>query len=687
MAIPAAAGHRPRIRDLDLEAAVIEADGHAGACMACVSKRVHQRLLDDPVRGQVDPGRELDRLPFGHQLDWQTGITNLPDEAIEVAQARLRREHGGLVRRSEDIHQAAHLVERLAAGRLDGNESLDRLVGIRRQRPPPATRLEDDHADRVGNDVVQLASDPSPLVGHRPPGFLVPPPFEVDRASLELVYTLATQAQCDAGDPWTANDQEQDRHVADVLDGPRMSQGDRRREGEHGQAAENRTATSDTGANRPRRDDDGKRKPDRGVQGRRRREPRRNQSERDHGEWQVAPPGERDREGPNGRSGDDLLAEGGGMSELLGIRGADQPDLSLDEERQRDRQARVRVGAEKTFESHAVRLAQPESPSLTRPNDLVGLEFANSGDQDSPGGPTTPTGQSTSVAGKEDTMNTTADRRIRPALTVTALIALITSACGSAGSASAGPPSSSAVTPSPAVAASLVPSATTPTAAPSAEAADHNPAAFVEGQPYDVTIDPSDFVGVVDNPFMPLTPGTKVTFDGDEKIVVTVTNAKKTILGIPATVVRDRVFVDGALAEDTLDWYAQDRGGNVWYLGEKTAEYEGGKVSSRKGSWEAGLDGALPGIIMLADPLVGDVYRQEYYAGEAEDLAEVTAIGGSIKVPFGAFDGVIVTEEWTPLEPDIRERKTYVRGIGVVETRQIKGGHELVQLTGVKPGG
>ena len=202
-----------------------------------------------------------------------------------------------------------------------------------------------------------------------------------------------------------------------------------------------------------------------------------------------------------------------------------------------------------------------------------------------------------------------------------------------------------------------------------------------------MTIDPADFVAVIDNPFMPLKPGTKVTFDGAERIEITISTETKTILGVPATVVRDQVFSNGDLAEDTFDWFAQDRNGNVWYLGEKTAEYANGKVASTAGSWEAGVDGAQPGIIMLADPLVGDVYRQEYYAGEAEDLAEVTAIGGSIKVPFGAFDGVIVTEEWTPLEPEIRERKTYVRGIGVVETRQIKGGSGVTQIVDFKPGG
>ena len=142
------------------------------------------------------------------------------------------------------------------------------------------------------------------------------------------------------------------------------------------------------------------------------------------------------------------------------------------------------------------------------------------------------------------------------------------------------------------------------------------------------------------------------------------------------------MFEDGELIEDTLDWYAQDVAGNVWYLGEDTAEYENGVIVSTAGSWEAGVDGAQPGIIMLADPQVGDVYRQEFYAGEAEDLAEITALTGSVSVEGGSWSGdeVLVTEEWTPLEPEVRERKTYALGVGVVEARTILGGDDVVFL-------
>jgi hypothetical protein len=201
-----------------------------------------------------------------------------------------------------------------------------------------------------------------------------------------------------------------------------------------------------------------------------------------------------------------------------------------------------------------------------------------------------------------------------------------------------------------------------------------------------VTINPADFVVGVKHPFLPLTPGTTITFDGAEKVVVTVTTDPKVVLGVRVTVVRDQVFVDGALAEDTFDWYAQDRDVNVWYFGEQTAEYENGKVTSTRGSWEGGVEGAQPGIVMLADPRVGDVYRQEYLKGEAEDAAAVTGSSGSTTVPFGTYDDVLITEEWTPLEPDVREQKTYARGVGLVESRQIKGGDEVVKLTDVHAG-
>ncbi len=128
--------------------------------------------------------------------------------------------------------------------------------------------------------------------------------------------------------------------------------------------------------------------------------------------------------------------------------------------------------------------------------------------------------------------------------------------------------------------------------------------------------------------------------------------------------VDDRAWEGGQLIEKTYDWFAQDKEGTVWYFGEDTKEYENGEVVSTKGSWEAGVDGAKPGIIMQADPKVGQTYRQEYYPGEAEDMAKVLSLDASVTVPYGFFDHVLETKEWTPLQPVFFEKKYYVRGVG-----------------------
>jgi hypothetical protein len=212
---------------------------------------------------------------------------------------------------------------------------------------------------------------------------------------------------------------------------------------------------------------------------------------------------------------------------------------------------------------------------------------------------------------------------------------------------------------------------------------------LVEGEKYRPRIDPADFVDSVDNPYYPLTPGTTLVYrglsDGEREVVrVIVTDDTKDILGITATVVRDRVYVGGKLVEDTFDWYAQDRHGNVWYLGEDSKEYQDGEVVSTAGSWEAGVDGAHPGVIMPAGQDVGVMYRQEFYEGEAEDLAKVVAFGETVKVPAGSFDEVLVTEDWTPLEPKLLERKYYAAGVGVVLERLIKGGEEILRLVEIR---
>jgi hypothetical protein len=200
--------------------------------------------------------------------------------------------------------------------------------------------------------------------------------------------------------------------------------------------------------------------------------------------------------------------------------------------------------------------------------------------------------------------------------------------------------------------------------------ADEKPALPQGSEP--VQLDPADFGTEIDNPFFPMTPGSRWIYkekdvDGTlNRVEVTVTSRTRTILGIEARVVHDRVTVDGELKEDTFDWYAQDKDGNLWYLGEDTKEYEDGKVASTRGSWEAGVDGALAGILVPADPEVGMTYRQEYYKGEAEDRAEVESVDESAELSYGSFAGVLKTRETTPLEPDLVEHKYYAKGVGVV---------------------
>jgi hypothetical protein len=170
-----------------------------------------------------------------------------------------------------------------------------------------------------------------------------------------------------------------------------------------------------------------------------------------------------------------------------------------------------------------------------------------------------------------------------------------------------------------------------------------------------------------------------------ERIVVEVTNRKKRIAGVEALVLRDTVTQrdGGGFVEVTDDWYAQDGEGNVWYLGEDTKEYANGKVSSTKGSWEHGVDGAYAGIIMPAKPRPGTTYRQEYYEGEAEDVGKVLSVDAKVTVPFGSFDNAVKTQDSTPLEPGLVEYKYYARGVGhVLRTSKDGGGREeLISYT------
>jgi hypothetical protein len=190
--------------------------------------------------------------------------------------------------------------------------------------------------------------------------------------------------------------------------------------------------------------------------------------------------------------------------------------------------------------------------------------------------------------------------------------------------------------------------------------------------PYHPVIDPANFQATIDNPYFPLAPGTVFTFV--EKLgkttsenEVTVTPDTKVITGVTCVVVHDTVKQKGTLKEETFDWYAQDKDGNVWYFGEATKEYlDHGKVST-EGSWEAGVDGAQPGVVMEGHPAVGEPYRQEYYAGKAEDMGQVAALADSVTVPYGSFKDCVRTKEWSMLEAG-HEMKWYARGLGCVRT-------------------
>lgn len=201
------------------------------------------------------------------------------------------------------------------------------------------------------------------------------------------------------------------------------------------------------------------------------------------------------------------------------------------------------------------------------------------------------------------------------------------------------------------------------------------------------------FVSKIDNPYFPLTPGTvfhyinKIKEDGEttkEHITVTVTYDTKKILGVDCRIVHDQVLVNGKVSEDTYDWYAQDRFGNIWYFGEDTKSYHHGHVDSA-GSFEAGVNGALPGIIMLAHPEkhVGLQYYQEFDPGNAIDQATVKSLDGHADVAYGTFDNCLVTEEYTALEPDVLENKYYSAGLGQVLTVLTVGGYEREELTSI----
>jgi hypothetical protein len=201
-------------------------------------------------------------------------------------------------------------------------------------------------------------------------------------------------------------------------------------------------------------------------------------------------------------------------------------------------------------------------------------------------------------------------------------------------------------------------------------------------------LDPADFVAVVDNPYFPLPVGRTLVYEGIKNgqtqiDTVTVTNQTKIILGIAATVVSDVATHDGTVLERTSDWYAQDKQGNVWYLGEDTVAFLPNGRADTTGSWEAGVRGAIPGIVMEANPQIPDAYRQEYLAGQAEDTAWVVQVGGTITVPYGKLRNTLVTLEATRLEPGAYDQKVYAPGIGIVSEQALTGEPETARLVSV----
>jgi hypothetical protein len=200
--------------------------------------------------------------------------------------------------------------------------------------------------------------------------------------------------------------------------------------------------------------------------------------------------------------------------------------------------------------------------------------------------------------------------------------------------------------------------------------------------------DPNNFVAVVDNTYFPLPVGRTLVYRGTkdgqtQRDVVTVTNQTKVILGVTATVVSDIADHNGTILERTSDWYAQDKQGHVWYLGEDTVAFDANGKGDTSGSWEAGVKGAVPGIVMEANPQIPDAYRQELLAGEAEDTAWVVNVGGTVSVPYGKVRNVLTTLEATRLEPGAYDQKVYGPGIGIVLEQTLTGDPEVAKLESV----
>jgi hypothetical protein len=214
--------------------------------------------------------------------------------------------------------------------------------------------------------------------------------------------------------------------------------------------------------------------------------------------------------------------------------------------------------------------------------------------------------------------------------------------------------------------------------------------------PYDPDISQIEWVTPLGNNYFPLDPGSKYTYeskdsDGNIQTIVVTVGGTTTIDDVECRIVTDKVWEGtdtspdtGRLLEDTIDWYAQDLDGNVWYFGETTIAYTyddyGNPTASTEGSWMAGMDEAKPGIIMLADPgnQIGKLYRQEFALGTAEDLGKVIGVNESVTAEGAAYTGCVHTQDSTPLEPDVIENKWYAPNVGLVLTIEPEATEELI---------
>jgi hypothetical protein len=206
----------------------------------------------------------------------------------------------------------------------------------------------------------------------------------------------------------------------------------------------------------------------------------------------------------------------------------------------------------------------------------------------------------------------------------------------------------------------------------------------------DPEIDPADFTSEITNPYFPLVPGTTFIYEGTsegkaEFDTMKVTSETRPILGVDCIIVHDVVSQEGVVVEDTFDWYAQDKDGNVWYFGEDTRELDArGRVESTEGSWEAGQQRAQPGIVMTAHPEVGDSHREEYQKGVAEDRGRIIRVGETRTTPTDSYNDVVVVAERTRLEPKIVEHKEYAPGTGLITENVIKGADEKSHLARIE---